>query len=556
MKRCPGCRRDYYDETLLYCLDDGERLLEGPGSDEASTAIHTDFPTEAPTREFTRSGDAVDARRASSRNSLIVGAVGILLVTVLGVGSYWYYGRGGGEAIDSIAVMPFVNESGNAEVDYLSDGMTEMLINTLTPLPNLKVKPRSSAFRYKGRESEAAAIGNELNVRAILNGRLVQRGDEITLFLSLIDTRSEDQIWGKQYTRKLANLVTLQSEAARDVSESLRTKLTGTDRQTLAKNETANPEAYRLYLQGRFFWNKRRIEGMGKAIGFFQQAIDLDPHYARAHAGLADAVAQPNDIVPHLERAEKARAAALKALSLDKDLAEAHTAMAHIVMRYDMDFAGAERELETAIALDPQWPDTYQRYGELYTFLGRHDEALAKFRQGLEIEPFNIPLNATYGSALNFARRYDEAIAQLKRTIELDPEHRNAHVSLVLAYNMKGMYAEAVEHRVRALRIANQDQWAEGIREGFAKEGWPGVLRTELARFGERGPSPDRLPHYNSAWVLAALGSKDEAFAALEKSLESREQPSLIFLKVDPRFDSLRGDPRFDQLLKKIGFPD
>ncbi len=565
MKRCPECRRDYFDDTLSFCLDDGARLLEGPGSDESATAVlpAVKLPDEAPTKEF-------DAdQNASSKNTnneqkkdvypnnkkfLLIG-LAVVLIPAVFLG-YRLLPFTESKQIESIAVMPFVNESGNADVDYLSDGMTETLINTLTQQPNLKVKPRSSAFRYKDRESDAKTIGSELNVAAILNGRLVQRGEDITLFLSLIDTKTEDQLWGKQYTRKLANLVTLQTEIVRDVSESLKSKFTGADEAKLAKSDTANPEAYRLYLQGRFFWNKRRIGDMGKAIGFFQQAIELDPNYARAHAGLADAVAQPNDIVPHLQRAEKARAAALKALSLDNDLAEAHSALSHILARYDLDFAGAERELERAIALDPKWPDTYQRYGDLYTFLGRYDEGLAKLRQGLDIEPFNLPLNTSYGGALLYARRYDEAVTQLEKALELDPNHRNAHLALSMAYSLKGRYAEAVEHRVAALKLAKQDQWADGIREGFMKDGWPGVVRAELERFRLVDRSADRLPYYNEAHLLAALGKKEMAFAALEKSLESREQPALVFLKTDPRFDPLRSDPRFAELVKKLGFPE
>ena len=554
MKRCPECRRDYYDETLLYCLDDGTALLEGPVSaEERPTAILT-RSTEAPTRDLPASDQSSNKARGLKESSIAVLSVAAAVLLVASFLGYRYF-LPGAESIDSIAVMPFVNESGNPEIEYLSDGMTETLINTLTHLPNLKVKPRSSTFRYKGRDSEAKTIGGELNVRAILTGRLIQRGNNITLFLSLIDTNTEVQIWGEQYSRPLADLVSLQTDVARDVSANLRTKLTGADRQTLAKNSTANPEAYRLYLQGRFFWNKRRIGDMGKAIGFFQQAIELDANYARAHAGLADAVAQPNDVIPHLQRAEKARGAALKALSLDSELAEAHTALAHILMRYDFDFAGAERELNRALQLDPMWPDTYQRHGELFTFLGRHDEALAKFKQGLEIEPFSLPLNTAYGNGLIYARRYDEAIAQLKKAVELDPNHRNAHVGLTIAYSLKGMYAEAFEHRITSLMLGGQPGWANEIREGFAKAGWPGLIRAELERFrlGER--SADRLQYYNEAHLLAALGEKELAFLALEKSLESREQPALVFLKTDPRFDALRGDPRFAEFLKRVGFP-
>ncbi len=570
MKRCPECRRDYYDDTLLYCLDDGNALLEGPatasGGDEPATAILADdLSGEAATREQieitdqtavlpTVAGDVAQTARSFDKRLL---AVPFLLGIIVLGGLFGYRYFSPARQIESIAVIPFVNESGNADVEYLSDGMTETLINTLTQLPNLRVKPRSSAFRYKGREFDTKVIGKEMNVGAILNGRLVQRGEDITLFLSLIDTATEDQIWGKQYSRKLSNLVSLQAEVGRDVSETLRLKLTGTDSSPIIRNDTTNPEAYRLYLQGRYFWNKRRIGDTGKAIGYFQQAIDLDPNYARAYAGLADAVAQPSDVIPHSQRKGRARVAALKALSLNDDLAEGHTALAFIMLRYELNFEAARGELERAYRLDPNWTDTYQRYGELLYATGQFDEAFAKYQQGLAIEPFNLPLNTSYGGALVNARRYDEGIAQLKKATDIDPDHRNAHVLLAIAYSLRGMYSEAVEHRVTALKLAGQDDWANSVRAAFSKGGWPAVARAELERFQtiDRSQSSDRWPFYNEAAWFSQLGEKDKAFASLIRSIETQEQPWLIFLKVDPRFESLRDDPRFNNLLDKLGFP-
>ena len=546
MKRCPECRRDYFDETLVFCLDDGAQLVDGPGAD---------LPSESPTRVLpTTDAKSADASR---RNSIIAGIIGVSIVTALGIGSYLYYGRGASKQIDSIAVMPFVNESGNPDVDYLSDGMPETLINSLTEIPNLKVKPRTSSFRYKGREADAKLVGSELGVGTILNGRLVQRGDEITLFLTLIDTGTEDQIWGKQYSQKLGNLLALQSEVGRDVLETLRKKLSGLEEQKLAKSYTVDPEAYRLYLQGRFYWNKRNPKDLGRAISYFEQAIAIDPNYALAYAGLADAVAQPSDTVSYPEREKRAKAAAYKASQIDDTLAEAHSALGHLSMRFDLDFERAERELTRALELNPKWVDTYQRYGELNSFRGRHDEALAKFRQGLEIEPFNLPLNANYGASLTSAGRYDEAIVQLKKTLAIDPAFRPAYNPLSTAYRMKGMFAESVEARAKFLELAGDSQHAESIREVFRNRGWEGYLRAELLRYeasSER--SFDRTPYYGEAIFLAALGEKDKAFAALSRSVENRENPLLTRLKVDPSLDPLRDDPRFSELLKKIGFPD
>jgi TolB-like protein/Tfp pilus assembly protein PilF len=468
-------------------------------------------------------------------------------VAAFAIGSYFYYGRRPSKQIDSIAVMPFVNQSDNPDLEYLSDGMTESLMNSLGQVSGLTVKARSSVFRYKDKAVDASTIGKELSVQAVLNGRVVQRGDALTLYLELVDTATGDRIWGDRYDRKQADLVSLQSEIARDVSEKLKVTLSGEEEKRIAKSDTMNPEAYRLYLEGRYYWNKRNSDGIGRAIGLFQQAIDLDPDYARAYAGLADAVAQSN-VVPLLERKQKARAAAEKALSLDNNMAEAHTALAHILLRLEMDFAGAERELDISVKLDPKWADTYQRYAQLYLALGKFDEAIAKNRAGLEIEPFNIPLNTTYGILLTAARRYDEAIDQLKKTISLDPTNRNAHVALTTAYVLKGGYTEAVEHQIMVSKIGGDERFAETLRQAFAKDGWPGVLRAQLN-------SPDGYSHYNRAHLLAALGKKDEAFAELERSLESGETLSLVFVKTDPRFDPVRSDPRFQEFCKKIGIP-
>src|SRR5687767_11777180 len=327
MKRCPECRRDYYDETLLYCLDDGTQLLDGPASvDEPATAVYANpHDTEAErTRTFEDASTAAIQPTTGKRKFLIAGAVGVLVLTALGIGAYWYYGRSESQ-ISSIAVMPFVNASGNTDIEYLSDGMTESLMNSLSQLPNLSVKARSSVFRYKGKEIDPLAVGNELGVQAVLNGRVVQRGEQLTLSIDLVDARTGDQIWGEHYNRKLGELAVLQSEIARAVSQKLRQRLTGAQEQSLTKNQTQNTEAYQLYLQGRYHWNKRTDAATNKAIEYFQQAIEKDPSYALAYVGLADSYIV-GDMGLH-ERTPKIVAAAEKALELDPVLGEAHAAL-------------------------------------------------------------------------------------------------------------------------------------------------------------------------------------------------------------------------------------
>ncbi|MEO6655811.1 MAG: hypothetical protein ABIO36_06975, partial [Pyrinomonadaceae bacterium] len=324
MKRCPECRRDYSDDTLLYCLDDGNALLEGPASvDESRTAIFpgTDPSGEAPTKiQRNTTGDITkpDAKRFGMSGTK--GAALIVLLLLLAAGGflgYRYSLRANPRQIESIAVMPFVNDSGNADVEYLSDGMTESLISSLSQLPNLSVKARSSVFRYKDKDDSPQTIGNALNVQAILNGRVVQRGDQLKLSLELIDVSTENVIWGEQYNRKQADLVTLQGDIARDVSNKLREKITGEQKEQIAKRYTESPEAYRLYLQGRFYWNKRKPADLAKAVQYFEQAIAIDPNYALAYSGIADCYAVEASPIKGPEQQVKLREAVNKALQLD-----------------------------------------------------------------------------------------------------------------------------------------------------------------------------------------------------------------------------------------------
>jgi TolB-like protein/Flp pilus assembly protein TadD len=577
MKRCPECRRDYMDDTLSFCLDDGAILLEGPATDETKTrmlgvtdlndepqtAILNNLSSEAPTKyqigetEKTAILPKVEiehppkTQTASTKNTVIAGIIGIVLVTVLGIGSYWLYGTRTNKQIESIAVMPFINESGNADTEYLSDGMTETLISSLSQLPNLNVKARSSVFRYKSKDADVQTIGKELNVQAILNGRVIQRGDQLTLSLELIDAQTENVIWSERYNRKQADLVSLQSEIARDVSSKLKAKLSGADEQRLAKNYTANPEAYQLYLKGRFFWNKRTTKDLQKAIEFFQQAIALDPNYALAYTGLADAFAllptygttPPREVMP------KAREAALKALSLDDQLAEAYISLGLVLNYYDYDFAGAEARFKRAIELNPNSATARHFYGNLLiSDASRHEEAIAELRRALEIDPLSPLINRQLAIALFYARRYDDAITQLEKTLELDPNFAPAYNMLSNVYQLKGDYARSVEALAKHQELIGESQNAVLTRESFARGGWHGFLRTMT---GEQRPN---FTSYSLATFYVALGEKDKAISELEQSFEKREF-FLTVLKIDPRLDPLHDDPRFQELLKKVGFP-
>jgi len=371
--------------------------------------------------------------------------------------------------------------------------------------------------------------------------------------LELIDAQTENVIWSEQYNRRQSDLVSLQSEIARDVSSKLRTKLSGADEQKLAKTYTTNSEAYKLYLQGRFYWNKREEKDFRKAIEFFNQAIALDGNYALAYAGLADtyALLSTFGFMPSTEGVPKAREFARQAVSLDGGLAEPHTTLGYLSLTYDYDFAGSERESRRAIELNPNYATAHQWYGEMLLNAGRLDEASTEYRRALEIEPLSLPINWDLGRFLYMSRRYDESMAQHKKTIELDPGFARAHRTLAEVYRVKGDYANAVEERARFFDLIGQSQNATLIRATFARDGWLGFLRLVTA---ENSPLKDS----NNNWVVAKayldLGQKDKAFAELNKAYENRLS-SLCWLKVEPQLDSLRSDPRYQQLLQKMGFP-
>jgi TolB-like protein len=362
-----------------------------PNREESKTQILN--ATTADVSHTTSSAEYVVNELKSRKSSLAIGLIVLILASV-GLG-YWFFINPSSNTkgnIDSIAVMPFVNQSGNADNEYLSDGMTESLINSLSQLPKLAVKARSSVFRYKGKDIEPQTIGNELSVQAVLNGRVVQRGENLTLSLELVDTKTGNQIWGEQYNRKFTDIVSLQNEIAKEVSNKLRQKLSGVDEQKLTKNYPISSEAYEVYLQGLYHWNKRTNESVGKANEYFQKAIEKDPNYALAYVGLANSyIVMP--ILPAREANPKAKAAALKALEIDDSLGEAHAVLANTAFYYEYDWTNAEREYKKAIELSPNYPTVHHWYGESLTCVGRFDESFAEYKRALELDPLSFAIS-------------------------------------------------------------------------------------------------------------------------------------------------------------------
>jgi serine/threonine protein kinase len=498
------------------------------------------------------------------KRGILLALSGLFLAIIAGAG-YWYLAMDSrnvrSNSFESIAVMPFVNAGGNTDTEYLSDGMTEALINSLSQIPELSVKARSSVFRYKGKDIEPQQIGNELSVQAILNGRVLQRGDNITLNLELVDVRNGNQIWGEQYNRKTLDLVALQSEIARDVSNKLQHKLTGAGGQSLAKKPTSDSEAYQLYLKGLFHWNKRTIDDLKKAVEYFNQAKEKDPSFALAYAGLAItySVIPSNSPTAKQEAKEfdiKAKAAALKALELDSSLAEVHAVLAQDKVN-NWDFAGAENDFKRAVELNPNYASAHQWYSELLSRLTRHDEALAEIKKAYELDPFSPAVNMNLGLRYVETRRYEEALAQFKKTNELAPDYPMAHMFLGFTFEEKGMFEEAIEPILRAnvlLKLFTPENAARKsteLRNALKAEGAKGYWRKILeyeSEFYEKGISSP----VNVAGLHARLGEKDKAFELLEKAYAARDI-DLTYLNVNFSFDNLRSDPRFQDLLRRIG---
>ncbi|HET6670047.1 MAG TPA: protein kinase [Pyrinomonadaceae bacterium] len=502
----------------------------------------------------TRASSAEYVVSGIKQHKLMAVVIGLVVLGGTTMLAFYLRGRTSSVAIKSIAVMPFVNEGGKAELEYLSDGMTDTLISSLSQLPNLSVKARSSVFRYKGKETNPQTIGKELNVEAILNGRIAQRGDQLILTLELVDAQTENVIWSEQYNRQQADLVSLQSEIARNVSTKLRTKLSGTEEQQVAKTFTANPEAYQLYLKGLYHWNKRTAEALKTSVDYFNQAIAKDPSYAQAYAGMALAyvlypqysAGKPEESMP------KAKAAAQRALELDDTLAEAHTALANILSTYERNIPESDREYQRAIELNPNYATAHQWYGgSNLTITGRFDEAIAEGRRAVELDPLSLIANVELAAIYWYARQNDQAIGQLNKIIEMDPNWYLAHMVLCQAYDSKGQFAEAIAECEKARGLNDDPAVLSYLARAYAQSGKRENAMKVVTQMHELARQR-YVPAYGFGFAYAALGDKDQAFQWLERSLQDRSW-EITYLKVDPNMDSLRSDPRFNDLAKRVG---
>ena len=458
--------------------------------------------------------------------------------------------------IGSLAVLPFENVSRDPENDYLSDGITASLINNLATVPKLRVMAQSTVFRYKGQKVDPQAVGRELNVRAVLTGRMMQSGGSLRIGAELVDVATGSQLWGAQFDRKPGDIFVIQDEISNEISGKLRLQLTRAEKKRLIKRHTEDHEAYRLYLQGHHHWNRWTEEGFYKAIGFFQQAIAKDPSYALAYAGVADSYVLLgwNSYLPPKDAFPKGKAAAMAALEIAADVGEARTDLAAVLWLHDWQWPAAQKEFERSLELNPCYPTANHYYAEYLMTMGRHAEALARMKKSLELDPLSLIINVAIGWAYYHARQYDQAVEQLLRTVELDPNYPMTHWLLGLVYRKTARYDWAISAGEKGVNLSGGSPLMRAaLAHTYGKAGRAGDARRVLDELTELAQHKYVAPHF-FAGIHLGLGQHDRAIEFLEKSC-AEHCHWLIYLHIDPSMDDLRDDSRFEDLLKRVGLP-
>jgi len=500
-------------------------------------------------------GTRVDARPGARRRRLGIAALALAAVAV--VGALGVLRSRVGPPLESVAVLPFENTGGDANAEYLSDGLTESLINRLSRLPHLKVIARASVFRYKGRHPDLATVARELGVRAVVTGRVSPRADGFTVAVELMDAHENKQLWGATYDRRSSDLAAAHQELAAEVAQKLRIELTPSERELLAYRDTADPEAYRLYLRGRYLANERTEAALRKAIEYFQEAIARDPGYTLAYSGLADAhctsASSYNKRVAPRDAQPPAKAAALRALELDPELSEAHASLGQVLVQFDWDWAGAEREFSRALELNPSNGIALHWRSHAALAQGHFDDSGRDALRALDTDPVSVMLNIHLAEHYHLARRYDLAVEQYRKALELNPNHPNARPLLALAYEAKGLYEPAVAELQAAAPFWSGTSRVRGpLGRVYGLAGRTSDARAVLQELLRERAGPKYIAADDVAAVYVGLGETDRAFEWLQKACDERAA-ALMNLKVDPALDSLRGDPRFAALLACAG---
>ena len=571
MKRCPQCNRIEVDNALVFCRADGTPLVNDseanlklsstPTGSEIETSI-LPHATDAVISRPSAPTRVLDAKRTSGvthqsskpkwRKALVV-VVAAVILALLALSTYFYLSRNNKTTIDSVAVLPFQNASGDPNSEYLSDGISEALINSLTELQQLRVIARTTAFRYKGKEVDPRAVGRELNVRAVLMGRVRQVGEELNIQVDLVDASTGAQLWGKDYNRKISDVLAIKQEISREITEKLRLRLSGEEQKQLTRHDTTDSEAYQSYLRGRYYWNQRTAEGIKRAMGEFQKAIEHDPAYALGYVGLADCytLLEENAGVPARESLPKARAAVDRALQIDDSLAEAHTSSA---MVYQHLWRGpeAEAEYQRAISLNPNYPTAHQWYSNYLFATRRFDDALREGKRAQKLDPLSPIISHNVAYIYLLRNDLDSAIEESKRILELAPSFSPALNDLGWAYLKQRRYEEATAEFQKAVESSRRAGGSLGnLGYCYAVSGRRAEALGVLKELEERYAKGEAVGTY-LAGVYGGLGEKDKAFALLERDFQqhSGELPTITFWL---SLEDLRNDPRYADLVRRMG---
>jgi len=528
---------------------------------QSAAELRADLKRLTRDTESSRSVAAMPAAvEASSRRSYGMVATVVLLAAMAVAGVYFWRAKTSTAQIESIAVIPFADPGGNADTDFLSDGLSESLIASLTHVPDLKVKSRNSVFRCKGKEVDVQQVGKDLTVDALLTGRVVQHGDAIQVNAELTNVQDNTEIWGDHYERKAADIIALQEQIAGDIAAKLRSKLTGDEKQQVTKQGTLNPEAYQLYVKGRYYWNKRTEADLNTAISYFNQAIDKDPGYALAYAGVADCYVVLSALGGDpKELFGKATSAAQKSLELDPSLARPHAALGLAKLQYYWDFSGGEAEFRKAFELDPSDATAHQWFGQSLAYIGgRVQESIEETTRARELDPLSPIIGHAQALAYFFDRQYDKSIEMYKKLAADNPAFGVAHWGLALNYWAQKKYSQSIQEWITARQLIgnkNQVEYAAALDSGFRSGGWRGAAHQAIEVLtAQHNAETNFLAPYNVAQLYANTGDKDRAFQWLDTAFQ-KHNPRLTTLRTDPELDPLRSDPRYAELVKKIGFP-
>lgn len=526
---------------------------------DASPIAKTKDKSVEPVRPGESQAAPVNAPLPSSSNrrwrmKLAIGAASVALLGSSIIGFYWWKVRSY-NSISSIAVLPFTLLNSEAD-EYLSAGLADVLITRLSNLKRIAVRPTSAILKYKDRQQDPVEIGREQKVDAVLEGSIHQSGHRIRVTARLVNVRDGSSLWAGKFDERASDIFTAEDVIAQQLAAALALNLNAEEKQSLVKRGTDNVEAQQLYLKGRFFWNKRNEEATLKGLEFFEQAINLDPNYALAYVGLADSYALELSGLAPVERKEKMKVAAMKALEIDETLAEAHLSLAFVKHHYDWDWSGAEKEYRRAIELDPNYAQAHNWYAVYLTYLkepGWFENARAEFKRALELDPTSLIINTNAGYLYTYAGLYDQAIAQLRKTVELDPSFARAHIRLGQTYGFKGMPEPAIAELKEGLRLSGRSpDFMAALGYAYARSGKRDEALDVLRELDEMCSKNMGCLYHGMAIIHASLGEKDRAIELLQRAVEIQE-PYLGVIKVIPYYDSLRSDPRFANLVRRVG---